>query len=302
MLKRVDFLLQDARVLASATDFGTNYGIQNDFLLIQLTNAKYELQKAITATQAECFAGYKEYTCAGATSYSMPSDAFANNLLYMVEYSPTGLSTDYYELDLNYVRPPGKSGTPSYYMLDADIIYPDYAPSSGKLRLRYEKTLYNLDIRRGVVSTYVAVGDNIQSITLYDAGNPVPDDTKLAAAEYVCISDRNGNMTIRNVPVDSYDATYKRITVVSGWLADTGWSMPSPAYVTCGADTITHPQGPLMFEQYYVEYMRWEIEKSRGSMDAEDANKKLDSILASIVEIYDHLPAGRTLVPEIRRG
>jgi hypothetical protein len=295
-IKRTDFLIRNARVLAQAEDWGPDYGVSDNYLVRQLNHAKIKLQRQLTITQSQPTIRYTEIVANNSDNIPVPSDCFANNLVYSVEYSSTGNPEDYFELAVMYEHGDNRDRLPQYYMAEGDTIYFDSKVASGKFRIGYEGTFDELDIRRGEIQA--ASG---YTLTLYSgvANHTDADDAFISSSlgDYACILSNKGVVVAANYTLSSYDTS----THIATFEEDVS-SIPVGSFLVIGFNATTHPKGPDLFGDYYEEYLRWEIEKARSSLDSNEANQKLATIMAEIVEIYDQLPSGRTLVPCLRRG
>lgn len=303
MISRVDILLNKGREVGLAKTFSDTSGIQTAFLLEQLNQAEDNLQTSIVNELTKAFVAFKEVSCSSTAQIAVPSDIFAQGYVHGVEYSASGSAADYQALEILHERDLETEGTPYYYLVLGDYIYLDRAPTAGKVRIQYEKTLDNFDVRRAQVSGFSPGVGSPTSIIIDDGSTYMTPDDLISTGtyEYICLNDRLGNVVMRNIPISSYDSTTRTFSVESGFVIDTGETIAIGNYVTIGHNTTTHPKGPDCFEQYYVEYLRWEVLKIRSSLDSTESNQKLKDILASIIETYHNLPMGVNPVPETRR-
>jgi hypothetical protein len=198
-------------------------------------------------------------------------------------------------------------------MVESSSIFFDAKVDSGTFRIWYEAALDNLDIRRGqVLNLGAPVGSLVPYIQLsngfYGALSSSEELVNAGDIDFICIVDRYGNIVGRNVGVELYDPSLDRLTLTNATITDDFYSVVGPAipvtqkfYVTIGLNTTTHPTGPDIFQDYYEEFLRWEIEKQRSSMSTNEDSEKLKTIAAEIVDLYDSLPDLQTLVPVMRR-
>lgn len=302
-IPRVDLLIADTRIASLQKDYGDEYGIQQDFFIVALNKANNVIQRYLVTEMAEPFAAYKDLT--GVTdqvNYSLPTDIFIPNLVYTVNYSGTGLERDLCEpLQKMDVREYGNgSGSPYKWLVDGNVLYLDQAPVGGSLiRIRYERRLNKLDIRRGQVST---VTDTSSSVTVLTLDTASDDETNLPNAEYLTTVDAFGNVTCRNIAITSYDTTTGAVTLYGGsHTYDTGENISAGDYVCIGNSASTHFQLPDCFEDYYIDFVKNEVYELLSEDEQQVSNPKLDRILAKCAELYSQMPSGHTPIPENRR-
>lgn len=299
-IPRIDLLLKDSRIASLSKDYGEEYGIQDDFFIVALNKAHNIIQRYLVTEMAEPFAAYKDYTAVVDTlSYALPTDIFSTNLVYDVRFSPTGLERDLSDpLDRMHYREYGSSGSPYKWMVDGGYLYLDQAPnaSGGLIRIRYERRLNKLDVRRGQVSN---VGGVI-TLSVLEVDTTTDDEEAFATAEYLSTVDNFGTVTCRNIQVSGYNSSTGAFTVVPKTL-ETGEAISTGNWVLLGNSSSTHFQLPDCFEDYYIDFCKNEVYELLSEDEQSVSNPKLDRILAKCTEIYAQLPSGRTPIPEERK-
>lgn len=299
-IPRIDLLLKDSRIASLQEDYGDEYGIQDSFFIVALNKAHKNIQRYLVTEAAEPFAAYKDYAgVAGQLAYNLPSDIFSTNLVYDVRYSSTGLEADLCDpLEKMHYREYGSGGSPYKWMVDGNILYLDQAPttSGGLIRIRYERALNKLDIRRGQVSN---VGGVI-TLSVLEVDTSTDDESAFATAEYLTTVDNFGTITCRNIQVNGYNSTTGAFTVVPKDY-ETGEGISSGNWVLLGNSSSTHFQLPDCFEDYYIDFVKNEVYELLSEDEQSVSNPKLDRTLAKCAEVYAQLPSGLTPVPETRR-
>ncbi len=300
-LERLDVLIKEARSFSLNSDYSDDSGIPQSFFISAAQNANVALNRAIVKEVPEVFADYIEINAVqDEDEYDQPTDIFAENMVYSIDYSADGNTASWYPLDKGAFREAQYSGEPEEYVLDNGKIFISPTPnsSSGIFRVRYEKRKDNLDIRRGKVESITGTLPSPLTIVLVDDSWL---STELAEPfEYVCINDAYGTILMRNVPIDSYDETTHTLTIVSGFESEDGETLPVGSYVTIGKDTTTHPKYSYMCKDYFLTYMQLAAMDIHSSTDSIETNPKLREVKEEIAEIYRHLPSGKTGIPERR--
>ena len=295
-------LIKRARSLSQNEDFDEDYGIDDEPFIIALNDAQLEVHTMIVDEDISAFVAWEEIpTVANQETYDVPEDALVENLVYSVEFSPSGNERDYYSLEDGSYRKPNLKGHPQEYLIDGGKIYiwPIWSGSLGKLRVKFEKILDTLDKRRGKVFSLTTDSDPLKPLTIVlEEG---ADDQALENAEVICINSRTGVVKMRNIPVASYDAEDREITVSAGFTADSNSSAIAPGdYVTIGEDTTTHCKLKNICAPYLYNAAAYDAFRFKSSTDSEEQDGKLRRLMNAIVRVYSRLPGGKTAVPETR--
>jgi hypothetical protein len=307
-IPRVDLLIKDSRIASLSKDYGETYGIGQDFFVVALNKANLVLQTHMIAELSEAFVTYKEYDITESSEYvEQPDNIFAPNYIYEVRYKAAG--SDCYDEPLEAVGERGdeQAGAPEAFFLDEGRIYLDPVPSSGTLRVRYEKRIERLDYRRGRIASTTGTLPSLETITLED--DEYLDTVTLATAnlqlgvlEYVCVVDYRGTILMRNIPIEgTYDIDNRTLTVVSGFEAEDDETIPDGAYITFGADATTHSSLPDIAELFFIQFIQDEVNDLLSSDDRGSSNAKQSYYLAKISEIYSLLPHNARAVPSSHR-
>lgn len=263
-------------------------GIQTASFLRYANWAQQRLQGRISKVYPFAFEAQQTINLvASQASYAIPDHVYLGTRIRKVEYSPTGLTTDFRPL------PPSdpyntynRTGQPCcYHRRDGNVILePTPAQSVGSIRVTFERTLDRLDIRRGVISSRTLTTTQMTALTI-DVSS---DDTAAFAApvsKYLCVNDANGNVTMYNIPFTSYDSatgivTLPAFTFASGETAAVG------SYVTIGKYTTTHSKLCEDAERYLTEYINRRIFKREGSEQAGPIDADLADMETEIVSSY----------------
>jgi hypothetical protein len=299
MSRLIDRLIDQVRRQTENEDSSASAGIQDVEFLQYINDAQDRLQSLITATHPMVFV--KEQIIPGIIDqekYDLPKDAYKQNAITTVEYSPSGNTEDYYHIEQTTIkrRDTAVQGFPVTYVRRSGTILLQPRPQqAGNLRLNYQKRIDRMDKRRGVVQTAVLGANNtITSLVLDASSSTAPLDTSaLSEDNYLCICDRDGTPLMRNVEFDSIDAGTGVVSITNGFTYEDGESLPPGSFVTSGRDSRTHTELPRMCERYLISYCAWKIQKRDSSVDYQEQEAELkameDDIVNSFADIDDDI-------------
>lgn len=302
-LPRTDLLITEVRVDSNNEDYGDDYGVGDEQFLLWLNHAQTEVQSFIIEEDCQAFVDYYEIDIvANVGRYAVPPRIFAKNLVYGIAYSNSGNEEDYYDLCDMTRRLPLESGDPEEFIIDGGYIFLDAAPTSsgGTLRVRYEASLDEIDIRRGTVESVTtgATYKNVLTIVLSDG-----TDEKLESAEWVCVNDSRGNVKMRNIPIASWDSSSLTLTVEDDFEADDdATEIEAGDYLTIGENTTTHSKLERVCRPYIVTASSFDAMRNVSSTDTAEQSTKLSRLRKQIIGVYEKLPSGKQMIPETRRG
>ena len=304
MSRLVDRLISQVRRQTENEDFTANSGITDEEFLQFLNDAQQRLQSVITSTHPTIFTNEKELdVIVDQEAYEIPSDAFMENKLVTVEYSPSGAFEDYYHLEPTRMkrRDTAVQGFPvTYIRRSGKILLQPRPQQAGLLRVNYVKRIWDLDKRRGVVQTAVLGTNTITSLQLdASASSPALQVSELTDDGYICIVDRDGNMKMQNIPVDSVDAATGVVTVSAGFTFESGESISPGDYAVGGRDTSTHSELPKMCERFLIAYCAWKILKRDSSIDSAEQERELSEMEDDIVNSFADITDDVTYVPQL---
>lgn len=283
-------LITTARNHSFSTRSTSDVGIPDDHFIQYFNDAQDRIQSVLAKVGVYLFETITEIDITANTrTYSLPSRTLAGNRVRMVEFSHDGVSKNYFPLRLLTTLQLSNDETtyPMGYLARNNqiIISPIPRSAGGKLRVTYAERLDDLDIRRGTVSSHTDSGTAITALTLSTSDDDV---TALDGGTYLCVNDRDGNTTLRNLRYDSYNDSNGVVTITgSSFTYDTGESITDGSYVTVGENTTTHSKLDPIVERYLIKYVVREIV---GIEDSSADVVQLDAMLVAmegdIVDLY----------------
>lgn len=309
MLPLNEILIRKARVLALASDYGDEYGVDQELFVESLRKASRYFQSICSTQLREPFVAFKEIDVdTTAQYYDLPTDVLANNFIYTIQFSPDGSAQNYDDLSRVFERDLLEYGNPEEYYLAGNKFYPQPTPntSGGKLRIRYEQAIEDLDIRRGTIDSVADDGTYITLVLESSASGRIvaPDDdgiTNIVGDFISVINDSSGTGTMIDsaIYVMDYDTSSKTIT--TSIPIATGTSCAAGHYIAFGRNANIRSSLPPLAESYFIEFLKVDIFEPLSDTDVVLANPKLASLISQIIEIYSTTATGKLHVPERRR-
>lgn len=254
--------ISSLRATSNNEQYSATTGITDSEMLQYLNDAQDRLQSLID----ECHVSSKPFVSeviipivSGQEGYSLTERLFFNKEIEQVEYSATGATSEYFPLEkisfINRYNGVTSGAFPTVYYRRLGNIYINPPASTGYLRVLFERTLDDLDLRRAQVNGTPSGTD----IDLTVGSGPTTDNEALFVAnEYICISDAFGNPLLYNGVISSYVPATDVLTLaanVSTYLVS-GKTLADLAngYLTVGQWTTTHSKLPDDCERYMRHY------------------------------------------------
>lgn len=232
-------------------------GVDEALVLHFLNEGKTNLQRAVANARKDAFGAFvtKQIT-SRMKEFPIPEEAISDRIIRL-DYAEANEDSKFYKLerrDITFWQ--YMEDKPGQYCQSGSVILPSPVPESGYYRFRVQRRDDTLDLRRGVVkpSGEVISGGNLQKIQL----NTVTDAINLAElklAEWVCVSDWEGEIKAYNIPISSFDASNYEL-IVRGAFPMTAGTIEEGDFVTIGKNTCTHSKLNLDYEDYYVEWTK----------------------------------------------
>lgn len=297
-MKYVGDLIEEVRRDTRNEDIPTSdeqVGIAtNDFLRY----ANFALEKAFAIILATKPTAYEASSVidlvVGQMEYTIPDRVYLNESIKDVKYSDSGEERDYQEIrEISLSRRSDKDGIVQNYIRHAGklVLTPKNTKSGAKVKVVYDRQPDSLDTRRGVISGHSIFNGQLEAAG-FTLDTSTADAEALARAQYLCVNDSFGNVTMYNIPIDSYDSTTGIITLRDGvnyTFAD-GESMADGDYVTVGEYTTTHCKLNSIVERYIAQYVEYRIFRRDSADDAKASKADMDETLAELRAAYADVP------------
>lgn len=290
-MRRVDYLITDIRRISrnQANPDGT-VSIPDEEILQYLNDAQDRLQGLICATKGidKIFSSQSVISvAAGQEAYPIPDRLYINKSMDLVEFSYTGISTDYVVLPkLNlFNRNTNQDSYPvGYYKRGGQVfLIPIPSASTGTIRITYERTADDLDKRRGGVQSVAGLTATGFTSLVVDSTADETSTPSLSSIDYVCIVDKDGARRAYNIPVASYIAGTNTLTPAAGFTFQTGETIAAGDYVVFGKYRTTHSQLPDEAESYLIHYAVESILHKDSSDDVTTQSAKLRELEESFI-------------------
>lgn len=269
-------------------------GVETKDFVRHANYAQQMLQSRISKVVRSAFLAVAEIDIvADQAEYTIPDNVFLGTRIFSVRYSRTGDTADYLRLEPRnpYDTYSGGGAPTSYFRRNGKVVLqPIPAEASGSIEVVYERTLDRMDIRRGRVNGTPS-GTTID-LTHSSFGSPDSEAETLLAipGTYVCVSDVDGNVMLRNAVISSYNSGTDAITTaasVSTYLVGS-YTLSSLAdgYLTIGKYTSTHSGLDDVCEPFITSYVAEKIFKREASGIVVDETEDRKEMLQDIISAY----------------
>lgn len=289
-------LIREAREISLFKNYGEGYGFPDEKFVLWANKGLEQFQAAIAGVRPRAFSATKKITVDGSESYDLPSNILVENYVHEVAWKEQDTVGDWIILDPVFRPPYSSGGEPETVLIEGNKLYPNPIPTNGYIRVRYEAKLDRVDIRRGKIETANA---NFEWVDLVADSF---DDTALSYAKtelsVVCVSDKYGNVTVRNLPVTDWDSSSRRLTFGSDFSADSGETIAASSYITIGADTTTHPKLHPLLRSTLLEYLKLHAQFTTSKTSAVATDREVAKLLGVVMDLYSQLPELSNEVPE----
>jgi len=278
-MRRVDALITAARTVSrNAANADGTFAITDNEILQYLNDAQDRMQNLISTQKnvAKIFDTQAIITLvANQEAYTIPDRLLLNKQIDAVEFSATGLLSDYVRIrKLNFFNRDTNTGNyPIGYFKRGGQIFlqPTPAIAGGTLRVTYERDLDDLDIPRAVVSTVTGgTATQFETLTFSTLANTHESTTPgWNNIQYFSIVNADGVRRCSNILSASYDAGTNIITPNPTPFIFTA-SDTTPAVndvAVFNKYTTTFSQLPDACERYLVHYAAAELFHRDSSND-----------------------------------
>jgi len=269
----------NSRFTYDSTTGETTEGLSQNVFLELMNDAQEHLQSRIIKVWPNLFIEYVEIdTVQQQEEYEMPIELAFNSKIITVQYTPNGDRQYYRPLDKRSVlERRGVYGYPHGYMRIGTKLYLHPIPDSalGKLRVAYYRRLDRLDVPRATVNGTPSAA----TITVTGL-----DAFQLSQDRYVCVSDLDGKVLLRNGKVSSSTPTTIVLAANVSTYLESGVALADLAscHVTIGKNTTTYSKLSSECERFLKVYTQHRIMNVNESSSAPLEDKELSKILLDI--------------------
>lgn len=287
-MRRIDLLINEARQETDNAIFTDETGIQDSEFLRWANSAQTRILSLIQQAHPDLF---QRSTIIPAVQnqeeYAIPSKTFLGTRIQMLEYSKTGQARDYYPLKKGtlHERVNGPSGDPAFYIRFSKKFLVQPAPqNTGSFRAITQLALPRLDLRRATVLSSTLTTNTITALN-FDPSQFI-DQENIQNEGYICLVDKDGNILMEGIPVDSVDPSTGLVNVTSGFTFQSGESAPAGCFAVLGAYSSTTSELPDVAERYVVDFMIWKLEKRDSNQVSQEINQELSMQEQDIVDSF----------------
>lgn len=220
--------------------------------------------------------------------YSLSDRLFFNKEIQQIEYSYSGLDSDYVLLrkrNLFNANTDGSNFPDGYYTRGAQFFPIPLINISGPVfKVTYERTLDDLDRRRGKVSSITGLTSTTFTSFVVDSSADESSTPNLSTIDYICINSADGVVKVYNIPVLSYDTGTNTLTPAAGYVFQTGETFAAGDYITFGKYSTTHCKLLDETEAYIIQYSVLELFKRDSRQNITQQAEVVGAIESQIVK------------------
>jgi hypothetical protein len=297
-MRYIKYLIDQVRKQTENEDFSDFTGIQDSEFIQYINDAQHELQATIVHQHPRVFMEETTITTTpGQERYDLPSDCYLGNKVHNVEYSATGVESDFYTLDEDTLkrRDSGITGSPSTYVrLAGQILLSPQPQTAGILRINYVKRVRQVDLRMAEIDTQFTTSTTASVTASLNNASTSTETESLQEHDYVCIVDKEGTTILANIPLVQVTNTTLELGATSASV-----TIPSGSYIVGGKDTSTHGDFDRSVERYIISYCAWKILKRDSSMDSQEAVVELERMKAEIIKSYAMISDDVQMIPQL---
>lgn len=300
-MRNVSLLITASRRATENQEFTDTAGIQDEEFLQYFNDGQEEIHSVLNSMFPHILMGEKIIACTQSQeAYDIPSNAYLGTRIDMVEYSPSGITQDYYPLKKGSLkeRLNGISSNPSFYIRNGTQLLLQPPPQqAGNLRVSYQRSIPKLDKQRATVLS-VTLDTNAKTITslVFDP-NLELDPTALLEENYLCIVDKFGQVKMQGIPVSAIDTSTGAVTIDAGFVFETGETIAAGDFAVRGKYASTHSQLPDVCEKYLLEYGNTRILMRDSSTDADSIAQILAKVQATLQTAFAEPDSDPDYVP-----
>jgi hypothetical protein len=267
-------------------------GISTEDFLRYLNFAQEKCQAIAISAKSTKFQAVKEIALQpGVAQYPIRDRVYLEEHILDVMYSDTGQARNYYKIPERALSQRiDYPGTPNFYIRRGGsvILCPLYNSLGAKIRVTYDRAVDSLDIRRGTVIDATIISNALINLQL---DIDTDDADALSRAQFVCINDAFGNVTMYNIPVIGYNASTGILAIKDTSFAfQAGETASVGSFVTVGQYSTTHSKLNHLCERYMAQYAEYKIFRRDSSNDANAARDDMRETLREISISYSETP------------
>lgn len=192
--------------------------------------------------------------------YSLTGNLYLGCRIVNVEYSSSGNDRDYFKLYEQgyYSRDTYPQGYPRNYIRrnGSILVVPTPSQSQGTLRVIFERAVDRLDVVRAVVN-----GTPSGAVIATTSADISASPTNISNARYICISDDDGVVLLRNGLVSSWSSPNLTLAANVSTYLTTGYTLADLAgkNITVYKNSTTVSELDNACESYLQAYCNWMV-------------------------------------------
>lgn len=300
-MRNISLLITASRRATENQEFTDTAGIQDEEFLQYFNDGQEEIHSVLNSTFPHILMGEKIISCTQSQeAYDIPSNAYLGTRIDMVEYSPSGLTQDYYPLKKGSLkeRLNGISSNPSFYIRNGSQLLLQPPPQqAGTLRVSFQRAIPRLDKQRATVLSVTLDGSTKTITALSFDPNLVLDSEALLEENYITIVDKFGQIKMQGIPVSAIDTSTGAVTLDAGFVYQTGETIAVGDFALRGTFSSTNSELPDVCEKYLLEYSNTRILMRDSSTDADTIAQILAKVQTTLQTAFAEPDSDPDYVP-----
>lgn len=300
-MRNISLLITASRRATENEEFTDTAGIQDEEFIQYLNDGQEEIHSVINSTFPHILMQQSiGQVTQNVEAYPIPWDAYLGTRIDFLEYSPTGITKDYYPLKKGSLkeRLTGVSANPAFYIRnDTQVLLQPPPQQGGSLRFTYQKAIPRLDIRRASVVSVVLDTTNRTITSLYFDPALNIDSAALLEENYLTIVDKNGMVQMARIPVEAIDITTGEVTVSPGFIYQAGETITPANWACRGKHSTTNSMLPDVCEKYLLEYANARILMRDSSSDANSVAQIMAKVQSTLQTAFAEPDSDPDYVP-----
>lgn len=286
-MRRVEQLITQVRRATENVRVGTTDGLSDEEFIQYMNDCQNMIQAAILRKYATVFHADKTYTSPGRT-ITLPSDCYGKQAVVNVWWSPDGSDGSWKRLHkARNVEDVTSRGLPWQWVLRGGTILLGPYPSTGQIKVTYNRRVRRLDKRRGTISfaSFNSTTLVLSALTISPTGLFVQADYDLFS-ELSIVTPR-GVVSMSGIPYSAVSAAgVVTFDPAGSFTAQTGESIDINSYICLGTNASTTSELPEEAEGLLLKYTSRVILDRDSSNDRATFKEDELSMLADIVDFY----------------
>jgi len=306
MNRYIKYIIDDLRRSTENEEFSSQIGIPDIDFLRYLNDAQKRIHSLIVNKHSQIFLVDEYIDIPGKQEFvDLPFDIHLGNKISDVKWSTVTNGNDYFtRLYPMYQanRNTRYEGYPNEYLRKAGklFLYP-IPQNSGTLKMTYVKTVRDVALRAGIVSSVDIIGSTINNLTLNIISDEIDAD-ELNKVTRVCLVDDEGNIKASNIRITGINESTGEVNIHPSHQLKATDLIEVGDYIVPGKYASTHSELDPIIERYIMSYCSVKILQQEGSNELAEEMNTLQALEQDIVDSYADISDDIIEIPDIISG